>query len=101
MAIALGLLNSIYERRLEVGNAILAKTPTNLRGDAVVHGIALASIMLALYVVFHHSHGITLFSFHPAFMTLGFAFCFSEGILAYRSDLVREERKCAVHFLWR
>ncbi len=87
---ALRLLDWIYQRRLEIGNKILARTPPKFRGNAVVHGLVIAMILVTFFVVFHHNHGINLFSFHPTFMTLGFAFCFSEGILAYRNELVRK-----------
>ncbi len=98
---ALRLLCSIYQHRLEVGDEILARTPTRFRGVAVVHGLVITSILVTFFVVFHHYHGINLFSFHPTFMTLGFAFCISEGILSYRNELVskREEKKCAVRLL--
>ncbi len=84
------LLDRIYRRRIEIGEKILASAPPMLTWDAPVHGLVIAMIMVTFYMVFHHYHGINLFSFHPTFMTLGFAFCISEGLLAYRNELVRK-----------
>lgn len=56
-----------------------------LEGNVAFHSVLIASTMVVFIGIFEIIRNLTLFSFHPIFMTLGTFIFVAEGIASYRN----------------
>lgn len=64
------------------------RVPARFKHRLVPHALAALCTLAVMTYDFSHERQITIFSFHPIFMSVAFALCLPEGLMVYRNKVL-------------